>query len=302
MKALWLTLVVVGLVPLLAAPPFSWGDDDGNTCPRDSKRVGTTCVDIFEASVWSIPATNTSLIKKVKQGRATEANLLAGGATQVAPAGTCDSSPPNEYNALNFPETGNWTAPLYAVSIPGVLPSACLTWFQAEQACALSDKRLLTNQEWQRAAAGTVDPGANDGLINTMCNTNAAGPRNTGLAGATPGGADSCISNWRVQDMIGNVWEWVGDWGDRANMGCTDWTTSAGIAGGDLSCVGGDGSSAPARLPGALIRGGGWSDGVGAGVFAVNGIGPSSAIILIGDGGSGGSGGSVGSVGFRCAR
>ena len=58
----------------------------------------------------------------------------------------------------------------YAVSVAGVLPSTCLTWFQAEQACRLSGKRLITNQEWQAAAAGTPDPDdADDGT--TTCAT-----------------------------------------------------------------------------------------------------------------------------------
>jgi hypothetical protein len=38
---------------------------------------------------------------------------------------------------------------VYALSIPGVQPSTCITWFQANQACLLSGKRLLTNREWQ---------------------------------------------------------------------------------------------------------------------------------------------------------
>lgn len=181
------TLLVVAAVTLLAALPVAAKQ---LRCPFDQVPVGTTCVDTYEASVWSIPAVNTGLIKKVQDGKATLANLLAGGASQVSPSPSCSPAIPG-----TFPTTGNWTAPLYAASIAGVPPTACVTWFQAEQACALSGKRLLSNQEWQRAAAGTVDPGVNDGLANAMCNTDATGPRNTGNAGATPGGADSCISN-----------------------------------------------------------------------------------------------------------
>jgi formylglycine-generating enzyme required for sulfatase activity len=167
------------------------------------------------------------------------------------------------------------------------LPTPGITWFQAEQACALSNKRLLTNQEWQRAAAGTRDPGANDGLANTMCNTDGAGPRATGLAGSFPGHVTTCVSQWGAEDMVGNVAEWVGDWSDRATD-CTDWTTSAGIAGGDFSCLRGDGATEWHRIPGALIRDGTWYHGASSGVFAVTAFFSPSVEFA--------------EVGFRCAR
>ena len=225
------------------------------------------CIDKYEASVWDIPAANTALVKKVQSGKATLADLTEGGATQVSPSPSCIPGFP-----LTFPNTGNWTNPLYAVSVPGTLPSACVTWFQAEQTCRLAGKRLVTNQEWQATAAGTPDPGNTPGALD--CNTNSAGPSNTGSRTA-------CVSKWGAFDMVGNVYEWVGDWGDAATN-CTNWS---GTFGGDISCVGGDGSF---NLPGALIRGGDWSDGASAGVFAVDGfVVPSVAFS---------------NIGFRCAR
>ena len=60
------------------------------------------------------------------------------------------------------------------------VPSACITPFQAAQACRLSGKRLPRNLERQDAAAGTPDPGTDDGT--TECNiATARGPVNTGL-------------------------------------------------------------------------------------------------------------------------
>lgn len=106
--------------------------------------------------MWQIPAANVGLVKKLQAGKATAADLAAGGAVQISLASatqTCGGPPfPPE-----FPASGNWTEPLYAASLSGVLPTACVSWLQAEQACALAGKRLLTSHEWQRAAAGTTD-------------------------------------------------------------------------------------------------------------------------------------------------
>jgi hypothetical protein len=253
-------------------------------CQPDAVLVGTTCVDTYEASAWQIAPDNTALVAKVKAGTATLATLTAGGAVQFAPAATCAG--PSDYG-INFPNTGNWTPVLgssppspgvYAVSIPGVHPSACITWFQANQACLLSGKRLLTNREWQGAAAGTPDPGTDNGT--TDCAVSSAGPVNTGSR-------SNCKSAWGVFDMVGNVDEWVADWADLASN-CTDWTTSAGIPGGDQSCFGGPGGASSSSLPGALIRSGYWNGGTFAGVFTVfAGIDPSNSRT---------------GIGFRCAR
>jgi hypothetical protein len=172
--------IVVGCtaVCLVAAVPAGAGT---LKCPPDSVKVGTNCIDTYEASVWQIDPTNKSLVKKVRDGKATLADLTGGGATQLVPAQMCTPGFPG-----NFPSDGNWTpvpgvtppspgaSPgVYAVSIPGVLPSACLSWFQANQACLLSGKRLLTNREWQGAAAGTPDPGADN--LTTDCAVDSPG-------------------------------------------------------------------------------------------------------------------------------
>ena len=248
-------------------------------CGRDAAAVGPTCVDKFEASIWNIPSANTRLINKVKNGNASLADLQAGGATPLSIAG----DPDYDCNAplpATFPATGNWTEPVYAASLPGVQPSGCVTWFQAEQACRLSGKRLLTNQEWQAAAAGTpeVDPYSD---TEKDCNTNGDRVRPTGSA-------TSCISKWGVMDMSGNVVEWVADWVPKST-GCASWTWSTPVppsVAGDDMCLAGASTS---EGPGALLRGGGPSEAYGAGIFAVSGFNSPSGIT-----------GSV--IGFRCGR
>lgn len=238
--------------------------------------MGTVCVDKYEASVWQIPAGNATLVRRVRGGRAALDDLLAGGAVQVSatsPTQVCGGIP----FPSGFPPTGAWTEPLYAASVAGVLPSACLTWFQAQQACALSGKRLLTNEEWQRAAAGTPDD-LTDTLPTSRCNISLnPGPTATGSRPA-------CVSSWGAYDMVGNLYEFVADWAERATA-CTDWGANFGW---DTACFGGN---ATGRLPGAMLRGGYWglsASGLAGGVFAISTINAPSF--------------GVEGIGFRCGR
>ncbi len=268
-------------VCLVAAVPAGAG---ASKCPPDSVKVGTVCVDLYEASVWQIdPIANASLVTKVQAGKATLADLRGGLGTVnnpsspkgilLSPASSCVPSYPQI-----FPPDGNWLPVLmvkpgggfvesnppspgvYALSLPGVEPSTCITWFQANQACQLSGKHLLTNVEWQGAAAGTPDPGTDNGTTDCAISSGVV----------KTGSRATCKSSWGVFDMVGNVEEWVGDWADRANVGCTDWTSQTGIPGNDRSCFGGDGVGAANQLPAALARGGGFSAGTNAGVFDVD--------------------------------
>jgi formylglycine-generating enzyme required for sulfatase activity len=240
-------------------------------CPPDSVKAGDLCIDKYESSIWQIPSENAALVRQVQSGRVTLEALTNNGATQVSAAvmgSPCTSSFPPTFDA-----TGNWTSPLFAVSVAGVPPTSCATWFQAEQACALSGKRLLTNQEWQRAAAGTPDPGTDDG--GTDCNVG-------GLARPVEAGSrDKCKSNWGAFDMVGNVAEWVADWVSQPTQ-CPGW----GAFSDDIMCLAG--ASSTATGPGALIRGGFFSGGFASGgVFALDVANPAH----IGRG-----------IGFRCGR
>lgn len=228
-------IAVLGAAPALAAPP-----DRG--CPPDAIAVGPTCVDKYEASVWQVPAGSKRLRDRILRGEVTRDELLAAGATQVSPMteGTCDdvAYPPT------FAVDGTWTQPLYAVSVPGVLPTTCTSWFQAEQACRISGKRLIANADWQAAAAGTPDPGtADDGV--TTCTTASAFAALTGQRSA-------CRSVWGVHDMVGNAWEWVAEWGEMAS-GCGRWLPEMGD---DLSCIGAEDDGSVESSMSVMPRGG----------------------------------------------
>ena len=83
--------------------------------------------------------------------------------------------------------------------------------------------------------------------------------------------------------MVGNLYEWVADW-VPLSTGCGTW--SAGVSPtGDDQCLAG---AATTGEPGALLRGGYFNRGTGAGPLTVRGgIGPPSSSV---------------DFGFRCAR
>ena len=115
---------------------------------------------------------------KIRSGKAKVTDLANGGATQLGVTGD---------NYAPCVDSGqNCANDVYAVSLAGVPPSAFLTWFQAQEACANSGKRLPTNAEWQVAASGSPDPGPDDHA--TTCTSD-------NPAGTTPTGSRSgCVS------------------------------------------------------------------------------------------------------------
>ena len=102
----------------------SWSADcNEGLAPGDVMvRVGSVCIDRYEASLWDART----------------------GGSQITGAIPCLE---NGQNCTN----------IYARSVAGVEPVDDITWFQAQQALINSGKRLPTSAEWQGAVAGTPD-------------------------------------------------------------------------------------------------------------------------------------------------
>jgi formylglycine-generating enzyme required for sulfatase activity len=130
----------------------------------------------------------------------------------------------------------------------------------------MSGKRLPNGEEWLAAAMGTNDPGSSNGA-GGVCVTNGS-LRNAGSG-------TNCVSAWGAQDMIGNLAEWTADW--FASVGTTGanytaWPGTGYNADGNWgmnSAAYYDGIHNLVGLPSAALRGGGYTETTGAGVFAL---------------------------------
>jgi hypothetical protein len=228
-----LGLTTAAAVALLASTAGAQGAKPLKKCPADAVIAGTVCMDTYEASVWRVPdplGANKGLVKRIQLGKITEAaTMVAAGATQVG-LSAGDWAPCDDAGRT-------CTNDVYALSLPGVLPSIG-TWFQAQQACKNSRKRLPSNAEWQAAVAGTPDP---DPMVLTATDC-------APLVGVVPTGSRAdCVSADGAFDMVGNVREYVADWVPRST-GCGSW--SGGL--GDEQCLAG---AAETGEPGAVQRG-----------------------------------------------
>jgi len=236
-------------------------------CEPDAVVAGTLCLDRYEASVWRVPnptTTNAALVRKIQLGKATEADLTAGAATQLGTVS--DDYAPCANNGQNCAND------IYAVSLPSVIPAAHITWFQAQEACANAGKRLPTSVEWQVGANGTPDPG----LDNRTTDCDSA----SNIVSRT-GSRSTCVSACGAFDMVGNLEEWVADW-VPLSTGCSNW----GSFSNDRMCL--SGASTAVGGPGALMRGGSFVDGTNAGPLTVLGARRTPVTFSF--------------IGFRCAR
>lgn len=203
-------------------------------------RVGNLWVDKYEARIIDV---STGTLKDNDNG-----NAFAPLATDIRGNG---QAIPNTW--MSFSQRNNG--------------SSGMSWYVAQVACGNNGKRLLTNVEWQLAAAGTS-------------RTDATGMTAFGENWSTVNVID--VSYYGVVGCVGSLWEWVADMGQYG--------PTSGVAGGQSNNQsGGDDqinvngiaytnnlnqvtSTSFGNFYNVLTRGGAFNSGSGAGVFSLNAV------------------------------
>jgi formylglycine-generating enzyme required for sulfatase activity len=190
---------------------FYMGSDDGLPLEKPAHQVALEpyCIDEFEVTVEQYKACSD-----------------AGRCKRAGTTNAWDKITDKESKAFD---------PLCNIRDPvghSTHPINCVDWDMAEKYCHEQGKRLPTEAEWEFAARGPDgrkfpwgddDPGAGhlnacgkecvawglkNGIEEKAMYEADDGFANTAPVGSFPKGA----SRYGVKDVVGNVWEWVGDW------------------------------------------------------------------------------------------
>src|SRR5437899_167917 len=88
------------------------------------------------------------------------------------------------------------------------LPVETVTWNQAKRYCEAVGGRLPTEAEWEYAARAGNEA-SRYGNLNEIAWYDNNSDHKTHDVGQKQ------ANRWGLYDMLGNVWEWVGDWYDE---------------------------------------------------------------------------------------
>ena len=199
-------------------------DDGLNCCPEDMVQVDPVpdciaevtkpfCVDRWEATIWDTPGCDGQVYANAQYVGCAMPDLLPSG----FPPDVCDTGEP----------CTNQITPLYACSLPGIIPTRCVSWYQARQACKNVGKRLCTPEEWQLACHGDgcFEYPYGDDFTWDICNY--IETHEDSWYVLPTGTMAGCTNSWGSWDISGNVWEYDSSGGGHVRGGAYNCNNAA---------------------------------------------------------------------------